>query len=74
MMKEKQERKYLTTFSGEAITMDKYRELLKDIATLIADAQRENFLLSSELEYTKELLTRAEKKINDAEKEDEPNA
>ena len=45
--------------------MDKYKELLKDIATIIADAHRENFLLSSELERVKGQLEAAETKIED---------
>lgn len=43
--------------------MDKYTELLKDIATLIADTNRENFLLKCELNRTKEQLASAESKI-----------
>lgn len=45
--------------------MDKYNELLKDIATLIADTNRENFLLKCELNRTKEQLAAAESKIKE---------
>lgn len=58
-MAKKQERTYATTFSEEAITMDKYNELIKDIARLIADTNRENFLLKCELDAVKaELASR----------------
>lgn len=43
--------------------MDKYTELIKDIATLIADTNRENFLLKCELRDTKQQLADAESKI-----------
>lgn len=46
--------------------MDKYTELLKDIATLIADTNRENFLLKCELNRAQEQLADAEHKIADA--------
>lgn len=46
--------------------MNKYDELLKDIARLIADANRENFLLKCELSNTKEQLAAAESKIKAA--------
>lgn len=46
--------------------MDKYTELLKDIATIIADAHREKFLLSCELEKVKAQLSRAEEQLEDA--------
>lgn len=65
MMSKKQERVYLTNFSEETITMDKYNELLKDIAVLIADAHRENFLLNCELEETRKMLDIAEKKLEE---------
>lgn len=62
-MAKKQERTYATTFSEEAITMDKYTELLKDIARLIVDADRENFLLKCELDGTKQKLAAAEDQL-----------
>lgn len=40
--------------------MDKYTELLKDFAKLIADTDRENFLLKHELDVTKQKLAAAE--------------
>lgn len=43
--------------------MDKYTELLKDIARLIADTERENFLLKSDLTRANQQLVAAEKKI-----------
>lgn len=43
--------------------MDKYKELLRDIATMIADANRENFLLNAELERTKQQLAEAEERL-----------
>lgn len=49
--------------------MDKYTELLKDIATLIADTNRENFLLKCDLEKTKNQLNAAEAKISAREAE-----
>lgn len=62
----KQEREYKTTLLEESLPMDKYTELLKDIATLIADTSRENFLLKHELNRTQEQLAAAEHKIADA--------
>lgn len=49
--------------------MDKYNQLLLDIARLIADTDRENFLLKSELERTNEQLAAAEDRIERAQKE-----
>ena len=43
--------------------MDKYTELIKDIARLIVDTERENFLLKCELDTVKAELTNAEGKI-----------
>lgn len=43
--------------------MDKYTELLKDFARLIADTDRENFLLKHELDVTKQKLEKAEAEI-----------
>lgn len=43
--------------------MDKYKELIKDIAEIIADQGRENFLLKHELEKTKAQLFAAESKL-----------
>lgn len=68
MMASKIDRTYKTTFTGEAITMDKYTELLKDIANLIANTDRESFLLGVELRDTKEKLAAAEVKIAHSEK------
>lgn len=62
-MAEKIERTYKTTFTGEALTMDKYEQLLKDIARLIADTDRENIILKYDLENTKAQLEAAESKI-----------
>lgn len=49
--------------------MDKYTELIKDIANLIADTNRENFLLKCELRDTKQQLAEAEGKIALSEEE-----
>lgn len=49
--------------------MDKYNELLKDIARMIADTDRENFLLKCDLENAKAQLAAAEDRIARAEKE-----
>ena len=65
MMAKAIERTYATTFSEEEITMDKYNELLLDIARLIADTNRENFLLRSDLERTKQALATAEGQLED---------
>ena len=46
--------------------MDKYTELLKDIARLIADTDRENFLLRSDLERVKGQLSAAEEQLETA--------
>ena len=43
--------------------MDKYTEMLKDFARLIADTDRENFLLKHELDVTKKKLEKAEAEI-----------
>lgn len=43
--------------------MDKYTELLKDIAKLIADTSRENFLLKCDLERAQQQIGAAEAKI-----------
>lgn len=43
--------------------MDKYTELLKDIAALIANTDRENFLLKCDLERAQQQLSAAEEKI-----------
>ena len=43
--------------------MDKYKELIKDVADLISDARRENFLLSVELDEVKAQLSAAEARI-----------
>ena len=43
--------------------MDKYKELIKDVADLIADTRRENYLLTCELERTKQALDAAEERI-----------
>lgn len=43
--------------------MDKYTELLKDFARIIADTDRENFLLKHELEATKQRLADAEAEV-----------
>ena len=58
---------------------EKYNELIKDIACIIADAERENFLLRCELEETRAQLEKAEAYIACFEniqpaKEDEFNA
>lgn len=68
-MAAKIERTYETKFTGEAITMDKYNQLLLDIAHLIADTDRENILLKYDLQNTKEQLAAAEDRIARAEKE-----
>lgn len=57
------ERTYATIFSEEALPMDKYNELLRDIARLIADTDRENFLLKCELDGTKQRLAAAEEQL-----------
>lgn len=61
----KMERTY-STVTAEELTMDKYTQLLKDIATIIADTERENFLLRSELERTKICLAETEEKMTSA--------
>lgn len=43
--------------------MDKYKQLINDIAEIIADQGRENFLLKHELEKTKAQLLAAESKL-----------
>lgn len=43
--------------------MDKYTELLKDIASLIADTNRENVILKYDLESVNKKLAEAESKI-----------
>lgn len=63
MMANKIERTYTTMFSEEELTMDKYTELLKDIARLIVDADRENFLLKSELSRTRTMLAGMEQQL-----------
>ena len=65
-MMAKQQREYKTILLEESLPMNKYDELLKDIARLIADANRENFLLKCELSNTKEQLAAAESKIKAA--------
>lgn len=67
-MAKNNERTYTTRFSEETITMDKYNQLLLDIARLIADTDRENFLLKCDLENTKAQLAAAEDRIAHAEK------
>lgn len=62
-MANKNERTYSTTFSEEALTMDKYTELIKDIARLIADTDRENFLLKSELSRANQMIAAAEEQL-----------
>lgn len=69
MMAKKDQRTYATTFSAEVLTMDKYNQLLLDIARLIADTDRENFLLRSELVRAQEQLEAAEDRIARANKE-----
>ncbi|MBQ5641239.1 MAG: hypothetical protein IIV05_05470 [Ruminococcus sp.] len=49
--------------------MDKYTELLKDIAKLIAETERENFLLKYDLEKAQEKISAAEEKIKSREAE-----
>ena len=49
--------------------MDKYTELLKDIAKLIAETDRENFLLKYDLEKAEKQLNAAEAKIKAREAE-----
>ena len=44
--------------------MDKYTTLLTDIATLIADQNREKYFLKHELDDTKKQLAEAESKID----------
>lgn len=63
MMANKVERTYATIFSEEEITMEKYTELIKDIARLIVDADRENILLKCDLERTKQQLAKAEEQL-----------
>ena len=41
---------------------EKYSELIKDIATMIADQDRENYLLKMELENVKAQLEHCEKR------------
>lgn len=43
--------------------MDKYNQLLLDIARLIADTDRENFLLKTDLERVKGQLSAAEEQL-----------
>lgn len=45
--------------------MDKYTELLKDIAKLIAETERENFLLKYDLEKAEKQIGAAEEKIKE---------
>lgn len=59
----KNDRTYTTTFTKESLPMDKYTELLKDIATLIADTHRENFLLKCELQQAQKQLEASEERI-----------
>lgn len=47
--------------------MDKYTELLKDFARIIADTDRENFLLKHDLDVTKQKLAKAEAEIESLE-------
>lgn len=63
MMAKPNERTYATIFSEEALTMDKYTELLRDIARLIVDTDRENFILKADLERTKQQLAHAEDQL-----------
>lgn len=67
-MAAKNERTYKTTFTEE-IPMDKYNQLLLDIARLIADKDRENILLKYDLENAEAQLKAAEDRIARAEKE-----
>lgn len=67
-MADKVEREYVTTFCEEAIDMDKYNELLRDIAALIANTDRDNFLLKCELERVKGQLDAAETRADLADK------
>lgn len=67
-MAEKIERTYKTTFTEE-IPMDKYNQLLLDIARMIVDTDRENFLLKCDLENAKAQLEAAEDRITRAEKQ-----
>lgn len=46
--------------------MDKYNQLLLDIARLIADTDRENFLLKADLERVKGQLSAAEEQLETA--------
>lgn len=62
------ERVYKTTFSEEVLDMDKYNELLRDIAAIIANTDRDNFLLKAELERVKGQLDAAEERTARAEK------
>lgn len=43
--------------------MDKYKELIKEIATIITDQARENYLLKHDLEKTRAQLHAAESKL-----------
>lgn len=43
--------------------MDKYTDLIKAIACVIADTDRENFLLKHELDVVKQRLSKAEAEI-----------
>lgn len=61
-------RTYKTTFCEEAIDMDKYNELLRDIAAIIANTDRDNFLLRAELERVKGQLDAAEERAAQADK------
>lgn len=56
-------RTYATTFSEEEMTMEKYTQLIKDIARLIAGTDRENILLKCDLERTKHQLAKAEEQL-----------
>lgn len=49
--------------------MDKYNQLLLDIARMIVDTDRENFLLKCDLENAKAQLEAAEDRITRAEKQ-----
>ena len=67
-MADKVEREYKTTFSEEVLDMDKYNELLRDIAALIVNTDRDNFLLKCELERVKGQLDAAEERADRADK------
>ena len=66
MAKNKNDRTFTTTFSEEAITMDKYTALIKDIARLIVDADRENFLLKCDLERAQSQIASMEEQLENA--------